>query len=388
MKQMSQTPEFSFAIVTDTHLSATTSVEEGAEDQLLSAHYKRVVECLTKMNPAFVVHLGDMGDPVPTSDHYDAAAKMFWDLSAPLQMPLHVVPGNHDIGEKIHKALPRVTADVSITPESIAQYERLYGPQRYSFGHGNCLFIVLNTMLFNSGFEEEHLQWDWLTETLVSHADKRIFLLTHYPIYLAHRDEPDFYDNIEEPARSRLLALLLEHKVEGYFAGHVHNFFYDWAEELHHTVVPSAGIMRTDYMELFNASPSRDDGSFDPAKLGFVWVDVFDQTHVPRFVRLGDDLPYRPHARTRDGASATIDLRLPWCPQTDVPCAWGLEIFERKHIRNDYPLAALWEMAITDFRIPISDLLDTKVASRIKQLTALGHRFTIVSFGLPNIVRQ
>ncbi|MCP4331013.1 MAG: hypothetical protein GY785_00030 [Gammaproteobacteria bacterium] len=83
-----------------------------------------------------------------------------------------------------------------------------------------------------------------------------------------------------------------------------------------------------------------------------------------------------------------MDLRIPWCDEVDIPTPWGLEIFERKLVRNDYPLAALWEMGIKDCRIPISDLLNPRVSDRVKQLSALGHRFTIVMFGLPNEERR
>jgi hypothetical protein len=57
-------------------------------------------------------------------------------------------------------------------------------------------------------------------------------------------------------------------------------------------------------------------------------------------------------------------------------------------VRNDYPLAALWEMGVTDLRIPISDILDARVSNRVKELMVLGHRFTIVMFGLPNEERR
>ncbi len=57
-------------------------------------------------------------------------------------------------------------------------------------------------------------------------------------------------------------------------------------------------------------------------------------------------------------------------------------------MRNDYPLAALWEMGVTDLRIPISDILDVRVSNRVKELVALGHRFTVVRFGLPNEERR
>lgn len=384
-------PIFSFAIVTDSHLTVEEqlSPEDGdPSDSKLTTLYDDLVERVNAMNPAFVVHLGDTTDPVPVSPHYESSARAFHQASRVFSMPYHLVPGNHDIGEKIHPALPKINEAVSITKSAIDLYEHHFGPQRYSFEHEGCLFVVVNTLLFNSGLEQEQEQWDWLSETLSDNAGKRIFVFAHYPLYLAEKDEPDFYDNIDEPGRSRVIDLLKHHQVEAYYAGHVHNFFYDYLDGTHHIVLPSTGIIRTDYMELFRSTPTREMGSFDPAKLGFVWVDVYADRHVPHLIRNSEDLPYRTHSWNNSGATVTMDLRMPWCDEVDIPSAWGLEIFERKHVRNDYPLAALWEMGITDLRIPISDLLRPRVSQRVKQLAALGHRFTIVMFGLPNKARR
>jgi hypothetical protein len=41
-------------------------------------------------------------------------------------------------------------------------------------------------------------------------------------------------------------------------------------------------------------------------------------------------------------------------------------------------------MGILEVRIPISDILDSRVSKRIRELGDLGHRFTVVMFGLPN----
>ena len=158
-----------------------------------------------------------------------------------------------------------------------------------------------------------------------------MFVFAHYPLYLSARDEPDYYDNIDEPARSRLIELLAQYPVEGYYAGHVHNFFYNYLNGMHQFVLPSTGIIRTDYMEFFRTPPTREMGSFDPAKLGFFWVDVYADRHVPYMVRASDDLPYRTHSWNSSGSSVTVDLRIPWCDEVDIPTPWGLEIFERKH---------------------------------------------------------
>ena len=384
-------PLFSFAIVADTHLTRQENLSfEGGDTygSKLAARYDDLVARVNAMAPEFVVHLGDITDPVPVSPEFDNSAQVFHKASEVFSMPYYLVPGNHDVGEKIHPALPKINDKVSITTSAIEQYEQHFGKQRYSFEHEGCLFLVINTMLLNSGLEEEQEQWDWLVQVLSDNADKRIFIFAHYPLYLSARDEPDFYDNIDEPARTRLIDLLEHYKAEGYYAGHVHNYFYNYLNGMHQFVLPSTGIIRTDYMEFFRTPPTREMGSFDPAKLGFFWVDVYPDRHVPYLIRASDELPYRTHSWNRNGSSVTMDLRMPWCDEADIPSAWGIEIFERKHVRNDYPIAALWEMGITDLRIPIFDLLDPRVSNRVKQLSALGHRFTVVMFGLPNEERR
>ena len=383
----SDRPVFSFAIVADTHLTRSEILSfEGsdASGNRLGALYDDLVARVNAMNPAFVVHLGDITDPVPTSPDFNGSAEVFHKASEVFSMPYYLVPGNHDIGEKIHPALPRIDDQVSITRRAIGQYEQNFGRQRYSFEHEDCLFVVINTMLMNSGLEEEHEQWDWLKQTLSVGVGKRIFVFAHYPLYLSARDEPDYYDNIDEPARTQLVDLLAQYPVEGYYAGHVHNFFYNYLNDMHQFALPSTGIIRADYMEFFRDAPPREMGSFDPDKLGFFWVDVYADRHVPYMVRTNDKHPYRTHSWNTTASTVTMDLRIPWCDEVDIPTPWGLEIFERKHIRNDYPLAALWEMGIKDCRIPVYDLLNLRISDRVKQLSALGHRFTVVMFGLPN----
>ncbi len=41
----------------------------------------------------------------------------------------------------------------------------------------------------------------------------------HYPLFLLNTSEPPTYDNIDEPVRSDILALLARYNVEAVFAG-------------------------------------------------------------------------------------------------------------------------------------------------------------------------
>jgi len=387
MASDNDSPLFSFAIIADTHITDEEGLAiDGSHKtgKKVAGMYRDLAARVNAMNPEFVVHLGDITHPTPVSPDYGDAAQAFHKASGVFSMPYYLVPGNHDIGEKIHPALPGIDEKISITKRAVGQYEQHFGRQRYSFKHDDCLFLVINTMLLNSGLEEEQEQWEWLAQTLSDNAEKRVFVFAHYPLFLSSRNEPNHYDNIDEPARSRLIELLKLYRVEGYYAGHVHNFFYNQLNSMHQFVLPSTSIIRHDYMEFFRARPTREMCRFDPAKTGFFWVDVYADRHVPYLIRTNNEHPYRAHSWNSTGSSVTMDLRMPWCDEGDIATPWGVEIFERKHVRNDYPLSALWEMGVTDLRIPISDILDARVSIRVKELMALGHGFTVVMFGLPD----
>ncbi len=384
-------PLFSFAIIADTHI---TNEEAKAIDgshqtgKKAASLYCDLIERVNSMEPAFVVHLGDITHPTPVSPGYGEAALAFHKASEKFSMPYYLVPGNHDIGEKIFPALPKPDEQVTITKRNIGLYEQHFGRQRFSFQHQDCLFIVINSMLINSSLEEEQEQWDWLEQTLRNHAGDRVFVFSHYPLYLSARDELAHYDNVDEPGRSRMLDLLRQFNVEGFYAGHVHNFFYNYLDGMHQFVLPSTSIVRHDYLEFFRTTSNREMGRYDTAKTGFFWVDVFPDGHVPHLVRTNGEHRHITHSWRNHGGSLTMDLRMPWCDEADISTPWGVEIFERKLVRNDYPLSALWEMGIKNFRISISDLMDARVSKRVAELIGLGHKFNVVMFGVPNEDRR
>jgi len=290
--------------------------------------------------------------------------------------------------KKIFPAQPKLDEKITITKRNIVLYEQHFGRHRFSFQHQDCLFIVVSSMLINSGLEEEQEQWGWLKGTLQCHAGNGVFVFSHYPLYLSAMDEPAHYDNVDEPGRSRMLDLLQQFNVEGFYAGHVHNFFYNLLNGMHQFVLPSTSIVRHDYLEFFRATPTREMGRYDTAKTGFFWVDVFPDGHVPHLVRTNGEHRHRTHSWRGYGGSLTMDLRMPWCDQADISTPWGVQIFQRKLVRNDYPLSALWEMGIQNFRISISDIMDARVSKRVAELIGLGHKFIVVMFGMPNEDRR
>ncbi len=116
-------PVFSFAIVADTHLTRNESLSFDGGDTAgnkLAVMYNNLVARVNAMNPEFVVHLGDITDPVPVSPDFNDSAQVFHKASEVFSMPYYLVPGNHDVGEKIHPALPKINDKVSITKHAIS----------------------------------------------------------------------------------------------------------------------------------------------------------------------------------------------------------------------------------------------------------------------------
>jgi predicted phosphodiesterase len=382
---------FSFAVIADTHVNPDDgqSSSPWQANRLANWRARSVVAQLNALKPDFVVHLGDMVHPVPSQGAYVTAAQRFHSLFSELQMPLHLVPGNHDEGDKPIAWTPAV----AVNQQFLAIYREQFGKNFYAFDHRDCRFIIIDSQILNSGLIDEHDQWTWFETQLAT--DQRIFLFKHYPPFLHDAEEHEHYDNVAEPARSRLLELLQRHPVEALFCGHVHNFFYNRIGTADCYVVPAVSAVRHDYMELFPVPPAKGEHGRDAcAKLGFFWIDVFANRHVAHWIRTwGATAPdrvlagldrLRTHARGSVRAPVGVDLRHGWLDSISIPHTGAVDEFSRKSVRNDYYLAALWEIGIRRLRIPMQDLAKPSSARRLSDLAACGHRFVVFMFGPPN----
>ncbi len=393
---------FTFAIVADTHVTEVEADAIGGYDvdtvKLGADRSRYVVHQINQLAPDFVVHLGDITHPEPGTPAYDDSAARFHQVYADLQCPLHLVAGNHDIGEKAFPGEPLAPqqAQRTVNDEMIAEYERQFQDHFYSFEQNDCLFVVINGMIVNSGLPCEDWQREWLEALLEANRGRRVFMFSHYPPYLSHANESGHYDATDEPGRSWLLGLLERHGVEAFYAGHVHNFFFNRHGATNCYVLPSICFLRHDYHELFRVAPGMKQGRHDGAKLGYGIVEVYQTGHLNHIVRThgqtleaGGTLPPSSakaspvHGLKPETRAVGLYLRQPWCDSADIPTPWGIDAFSRKRVRNDYPLMALWEMGVRDLRVPLDDLADPETGARMAELAALGHRFTAYSYGPP-----
>lgn len=188
--------DFTFVQVSDTHV--------GTNQAAYNARYAEVIRQINELKPAFVIHTGDALQTWSPEN-----AKLFREISRNLTPPLYLIPGNHDIDIKEDGAIGRWTL--------------AFGPDRISFECTGCLFIGLDSNLWNCGFPVEKQQRDWLKSELAKAKGRRVFVFEHHLLFTKTPNDPngDYYA-VDEPARGEVLKLLKKYKVEAVLTGHYH----------------------------------------------------------------------------------------------------------------------------------------------------------------------
>lgn len=388
-------PVLRFAVVADTHVNES---EQGGSSPFVTnssanARARYVFNEIALMDPApdFVVHLGDIVHPVPSLPGFQEAVSHFKAMTSGLAMPLHVIPGNHDVGDKRIDWMP---ADLICT-EYLDTYREAFGPDYFAFDSSGCRFLMLNSVLFNSDLPQDQAQRDWLVSQLDEAAAKRVFVFMHYPPYIHTPDEPGNYDNIDQPARAWLVQQLQRESVEAVFAGHVHNFWYDHIGHAEMYMLPSTAFMRHDFSEFYRVAPRTEHARGDAERYGYFLVEVFDNGHVAYSLRTMDrraapgEAASAPtavavaHPKTSGLHRVGVELRHPWAETMQISATGGVQEFGRKWARNDYPLQALWEMGVRCCKIPSLDLAEDYSADRMAVLATNGNRFIVTCLGVP-----
>ena len=369
-------------MVADSHFHPPGLPEQAAweADRHFNDRNRAVVRWVEGADVAFTVHLGDVPHPVPGLEAHEQAMTTAREVYDALSQPLHVVAGNHDIGDK-----PKPLSPVPPTrDELLARFEGRWGPLWKVVSAHGWRFVLVNTPLMNTGSPREEAQWAWLEAVLGEGSARRTVVCLHYPPFLLHPGEPEHYDNLAEPARSRLLSLL--EGVRAVFCGHVHHFFWHPLEADGATsdvyIAPSTAFVRPGYSELSRVGPGPAFGRDDTDKLGgFVLHlerdgDGMEVEHV-RNHHIAD-APLAPGAGPARRCALGTTLRHAWDEVHTIP-ADGLEPFQRKRARDDTVLWSLLEAGIGHLRVPVADVLASATRRRMEALVRRGLQF--VAFG-------
>lgn len=228
-----------------------------------AARYEEAIAAANALRPEFVVMGGDMIDEADSSGQYEALMAITRDLDD--EIPIHWVPGNHDIA--FDAIVP--------TPASIEAYRSAFGDDYYAFDHGGVRFIVLNTTIFDrpeqagDALAEQVEFLERETDRLIE-DDMPGIVFGHHPLFLRDPDEDDNYWNLPVPRRARLMSEFRRGRIRYAFAGHWHR----------------NSVARVDGFEMVTSGPVGYPLGDDPPGLRLVRVGPTGVTH--RYLALAD----------------------------------------------------------------------------------------------------
>ena len=218
-------------VLTDTHLSPTNA---SAHEQL-----RAVVDHVAVTGYDAIVHLGDVCVDAP--GHPDQLVDARGAL-AQLGAPLHVIPGNHDVGDAPHAS---EHPDDLVDGKRLQRWADVFGPDRWRVDLGRWTLLGWDAQVLGASVPADAEQWSWLREELVLAAGdaRRVVLCSHRPV-AAPADVDDaarraWYVPVD--AERRLQELISGGApVELALSGHVHQSRTIHVDGTRHEWVPSS----------------------------------------------------------------------------------------------------------------------------------------------------
>lgn len=191
------------AQITDTHVIEEGLLLFGRIDT--NTMLESAVRAILEHRPAFdaVLVTGDL-----TNDGTPAQTQAFLRRIAPLPMPVHLIPGNHD---------DRAALRAALGGNHLPLNERLC----YAADIGPVRLIALDSL--NQGRHDGHLgqeQLDWLDRTLAEEPDRPTLVMMHHPPFTSGMRMMDRSPLIDADALARVIAR--HPQVERLLCGHLH----------------------------------------------------------------------------------------------------------------------------------------------------------------------
>ena len=186
--------------------------------------FEEAISEANRLRPDFVVTCGDMVDDRTAQAQFDEVLRIAATLDP--DIPMYWLPGNHDVGGGTEAP----------TPETLARYREVFGPDYYAFQHRGVSFIVLNSAVLHlpeHTASEMAAQLAFLESELEAASRRgsaRIVLFSHHALFVGHPDEPDLpiarRFALTRKQRRVVLDMCRRYGVSHVFAGHWHKNNY------------------------------------------------------------------------------------------------------------------------------------------------------------------
>lgn len=197
-----------FVQISDTQIGfADTTAHYQMSDSLMRV----AINAINAIHPDCVILTGDLVNNFKNQEQLEIYSRRIGELSA--DIPLYVVPGNHDIRK--------------FNSEQYKRYINFVGYDRFAVTINDCAFIGFDSNRIKSDADTarvaEEEQFQWLEKELAGVSGCRhIFLFSHCPVAMESLDEDDGHNSFPREKRERYVALFRKYGVEALFSGHSH----------------------------------------------------------------------------------------------------------------------------------------------------------------------
>lgn len=204
------------AQLSDIHVRPRGQLYKGLIDS--NAMFAQAIEHLHQLDrrPDLVLISGDLVDEGQPDEY-----AMLAELLQPLQLPLLLMPGNHDSRPALRQALAHAEAGHAYLPSD--------GPLHYCIDQHPVRIVALDSCV--PGRHHGHIDaqgLEWLARTLAADRRKPTLVLLHHPPFVSGIGYLDDYRCLDTQALAQVISEAPN--VEAVLCGHVHRvMFRRWA---------------------------------------------------------------------------------------------------------------------------------------------------------------
>jgi len=234
-----------------------------------------------------------------------------------LPFPVHVVPGNHDVGNKFMSVLGAWGYDDiewNVKSSWLKQFASYFGLLPWTFVHKNVRFTGMYAAVTDSGLSEEEELWDFMEHLAECPPLSHHVVMMHYPLFFEEIDEPTFdptdreqfipwFFNINREPRLRLFEAFKAAGVTLVLTAHLHvRRPLQWVDGIDFLKLPAGGG-KPQYGDVW---PDGD------ATLGFHRFDVTDEKIEGTFVPLEEVSTVEGYGPRGHPPAALRDYSIAW----------------------------------------------------------------------------